>query len=89
MSTEAVVAILAALGGGGFLLQAFAAWRSWREGIRQREEAADERLVARLERRIEILEMERAHDSEYIRALIEALGQAGIKIPPRGATHST
>lgn len=83
MSTEAVVAILAALGGGGFLLQAFAAWRSWREGNRQREEAADERLVVRLERRIEILEMERALDSEYIRMLVQAVGELGGKIPPR------
>lgn len=83
MSTEAVVAILAALGGGGFLIQVFNAIRSYREGAKLRETEADERLVIRLEKEIAELRLERAQDADHIRRLIEALGKAGIDIPPR------
>ena len=83
MTTETLVAILAALGGGGFIIQAIRAFRDWRDGVKQREEAADERLVTRLEKRIDTLEIERRQDAEYVRRLIMALGRAGIEIPER------
>lgn len=83
MSADALVAVLAALGGGGFIIQAISAIRAWREGVRQREEAGDERLLARYERRVDELELRVEHGEQYIRSLIEALGMAGIPIPPR------
>lgn len=80
---QALVAILAAAGGVGTMVQMVKAVQSYRLGIRQREEEADERLVKRLENRIDALEIERRQDAEYIRRLIMALGRAGIEIPER------
>lgn len=82
-TVQAIVAILAAIGGVGGLVQLVNAFRSWRDGVRQREEQADERLTKRLEARIDTLEVERRQDAEYIRRLIMALGRAGIDIPER------
>lgn len=82
-TTQAVVAILAAVGGVGGIVQVIKAIRAWRDGVRQREDQADERLVKRLERRIESLEVRADLDQEYIRRLVSALGQAGIAIPSR------
>lgn len=80
---QVIIALMAAVGGVGGFVQALNAIRAWRDGVRQREEAADERLVLRLEKRIEVLEMERALDSEYIRMLIQTVGEMGGKIPSR------
>lgn len=83
MTVNAIVAILAAIGGVGGLVQLVKAIQAWRDGIRQREEAADERLYTRMEHDIEIMKIERAQDADYIRRLVQALGMAGIPIPPR------
>lgn len=80
---QAVVAILAAIGGIGGIVQLINAVKSYRDGVRQREDEAEERLVKRLEGRIDVLEIERKQDAEYIRRLIQALGTAGIEIPAR------
>lgn len=80
---QAIVAILAAIGGVGGLVQLFNAFRSWRDGVRQREDEADERLVNRLERDIEVLKIQTRADARYIRRLVMALGKAGIEIPDR------
>lgn len=83
MNTEALVAVLAALGGGGFIIQAIGAFRAWRDGVKQREEAADDRLLARYEKRVDELEIRVAHGEEYIAMLVQAIGEMGGKIPPR------
>lgn len=82
-SVQAVVAILAAIGGVGGLVQLVNAFRAWRDGVKQREEAADERLLARYERRVDELELRVAHGEEYIGLLVQAVGELGGKIPPR------
>jgi hypothetical protein len=79
----ATTAILAALGGGQTLLSAIKAYRAYKEGVRQREVDADERAIVRLERELAEMRIERAQDADHIRRLIEALGMAGIPIPPR------
>lgn len=85
MDGQVVIAILAALGGasaiGGAIAKIISTVRSWREGVRQREDQADERLVKRLEKKIEILEIKDAANTRYIRRLVMALGKAGIDIP--------
>jgi peptidyl-tRNA hydrolase len=78
---QAVVALIAAFGGVGTFMQIIKAWQAWRDGIRQREDEAEERLVARLEKKIEVLEIQAKADSRYIRRLVMALGRAGIEIP--------
>lgn len=80
---QVIIALMAAVGGVGGFVQVLNAIRAWRDGVRQREEAADERMVKRLENRVVQLELKDDQNSEYIRLLIEALGAAGIKIPPR------
>jgi hypothetical protein len=82
-AVQAIVAVLAAIGGVGGVVQLVNAFRAWRDGVKQREEEAEERLVKRLEARIDRLELERAQDNEYIRRLVMALGTAGIPIPSR------
>lgn len=79
----AIVAILAAIGGVGGVVQLVKAIQSWRDGIRQREADADERAIQRLERELGEMRLERAQDADHIRRLIQALGTAGIPIPPR------
>lgn len=83
LATQFILGVLAAIGGAGGIVQLIKAIRSWRDGIRQREVEADERLVNRLEQRIAALETRADLDNEYIRRLIEALGRAGIEIPSR------
>lgn len=83
MNVEAMVAILAALGGGGFLLQMFGLWKSYREGAKLKADEADERLIKRYEDRVSRLEMRADADARYIARLVSALGRAGIEIPDR------
>lgn len=94
MDGEAIIAVLAALGGasaiGGAIVKIISTWHSWREGVRQREDEADERLVKRLEKTID----ERAAEiktlrgdlhtqAEYILELVTTLARAGVPIPMR------
>lgn len=83
MDAGTVIAILAALGGGGFILQMFGLWKSWREGAKLRADEADERLIKRYEERVSRLEMRADADARYIARLVSALGRAGIEIPDR------
>jgi hypothetical protein len=83
MNVEGWVAILAALGGGGFMIQAFQLYKSWKEGARLRADEADERLIKRYEDRLTRLELRADADARYIARLVSALGRAGIEIPDR------
>jgi hypothetical protein len=78
---QVVVALVAAFGGTGALIQVVNALRAYRDGVRQREEEADERLVRRLEKDIEILKIQERANAAYIRRLVMALGRAGVEIP--------
>lgn len=80
---EIAVALLAAVGGTGGVLQLIRTARAWRDGVRQREDAAEERLVRRLEKRVDLLEARAAEDAAYQAALMTAIAQAGGAIPPR------
>jgi len=87
---EAVIGLLAAVGGVGGLIQLLRAIRSWREGVQQREAAPTERLVAHLEgqiadlkARIAALEQARNEDGSYIGQLAFALASQGLPVPPR------
>src|SRR5690606_686473 len=89
--------LVAAFGGAGTLLQLLRMYQSWRAGVRQRQDEADERLVSRLEKiieykdkviedrdlRIAVLERGRSSDGEYILVLVTALAQADQPIPMR------
>lgn len=87
MDGQLIVSILGALGGataiGAAFVKAIRTVQSWREGIHQREDQAEERLVKRLEDRINRLEVRADADADYIRRLVHALGTAGIAIPSR------
>lgn len=94
MNGETIIAVLAALGGasaiGGAIVKIISTWRSWREGVRQREDEADERLVKRLEKTIDrqddkIRELRAQKDAqaEYILELVTTLARAGVPIPMR------
>lgn len=94
MNGEIFIGILAALGGasaiGGAIVKIISTWRSWREGVRQREDEADERLVKRLEKTIlsqdETIHVLRARldsQGEYILELVTTLARAGVPIPMR------
>jgi hypothetical protein len=89
VNTEAVVAILAALGGGGFLIQLVTFIRSWREGVQMRADAADERHVRRLEKRNAQLERRVDEDAAYQALLMTAIAQLGGTIPPRPKPRTT
>jgi len=78
-----VIALLAAMGGLGTFGQAVKWYRSYRDGIKQREVEKDERFIERLESRIEYLEIRDRMSTDYIQRLIEALGREGIAIPSR------
>lgn len=86
-TVAAFVAVLAAIGGVGGIVQLVKAIQSWRDGVRQREQDADERAIVRLERELDEMRIERRQDADHIRRLIQALGTAGIPIPPREATE--
>lgn len=80
---EVLVAALAAIGGAGGVVQIIRAIRAYRDGVRLREDEADERLVKRLESRILVLETRADLAADYERLLVHALGAAGIPIPSR------
>jgi hypothetical protein len=91
---EILIGILAALGGasaiGGAIAKIISTVRGYREGIRQREDEADERLVKRLEKTIiaqdEVIHALRIRldaQGEYILELVTTLARAGVPIPMR------
>lgn len=94
MNGEIFIGILAALGGasaiGGAIAKIISTVRGYREGIRQREDEADERLVKRLERtigeqgdEIKVLRGQIHTQGEYILELVTTLARAGVPIPMR------
>lgn len=94
MNGEILIGILAALGGasaiGGAVVKIISTVRGYREGIRQREDEADERLVKRLERtigeqgdEIKALRIQIHTQGEYILELVTTLARAGVPIPMR------
>lgn len=78
---QVVGALVAAFGGMGTVIQLIKAWQAWRDGVKQREDEAEERLVRRLEKDIEILKIQERANAAYIRRLVMALGRAGVEIP--------
>lgn len=91
MITEPVIlAIIGLLGGAGGLVTLVKAFLDARENKAARLEDADERLAARLERklsdaeaRIAYLEAQHEQDVNYILSLATALAKAGIDVPSR------
>lgn len=94
MNGETIIAVLAALGGasaiGGAIVKIISTVRGYREGIRQREDEADERLVKRLEKTIlaqdatiQGLRDRLDAQGEYILELVTTLARAGVPIPMR------
>jgi hypothetical protein len=90
MSEPVLLAIIAALGSGGVLATLAKVVADARAGKHSRESDAEERLVSRLERRLDDYEAERQllrdrvdRGEAYIVRLHTALVQAGIEIPPR------
>lgn len=91
MITEPVIlAIIGFLGGAGGLVALVKAFLDAREHKAARIEDADERVAARLERklsdaevRIAYLETQHERDVNYILELATALAKAGIDVPDR------
>ena len=90
MSEAVLIALVAALGGAGGIATMLKAWADHRNNLHAREDDADERLVTRLERRLDgaekeirTLHLQREADALYIAQLAWALANAGIPIPPR------
>jgi molybdopterin synthase catalytic subunit len=80
MEWEAVA--IAVFGAGG-LVQLIGAVRDWVQGRAQRQEESDERYVLRLEKEINHIRAELRESNEYIVHLVNALIEAGIKVPAR------
>lgn len=85
-----LLGIIGLLGGAGGLFTLVKAWWDYRVNKAARIEDADERFVARLERkladadtRIAFLEIQHEGDVAYIILLVEALGKAGIDVPKK------
>ena len=85
-----LLGIIGLLGGAGGLFTLVKAWWDYRANKAARIEDADERFVARLERkladadtRIAFLEIQHEGDVAYIIFLVEALGKAGIDVPKK------
>ena len=85
-----LLGIIGLLGGAGGLFTMVKSWWDYRANKAARIEDADERFVARLERkladadtRIVLLEIQHEGDVAYIILLVEALGKAGIDVPKR------
>ena len=91
MLTQPVfLAILATLGGAGGLFAFIRAVLDYRADAAARIEDADERFVARLERRLtdaegRIVSLETQHelDVRYVQVRMVALASAGIEVPKR------
>lgn len=86
-TTLAIIGLLGGAGGLATMLKAFLDFREHRMAI---VEDADERMVARMERklaeadaRIATLELQHDQDYAYITALSVALAKAGIEVPTR------
>jgi hypothetical protein len=70
------------------LAQSIVAIRDWRQGHAQRQERTEERYTVRLERTIERLERDLAHEREYVSVLQGELVDAERKIPRRPPKQS-
>ena len=88
-----LMGIIALIGGAGGLFALIKSWMDYRENRAARIEDADERLVARLERklseaeaRIAHLEAQHEQDAGYILELATALAKAGIDVPSKTVT---
>ena len=94
MDQPLVLGIIAALGGGSWIVTLVRAWLDHRDKTSAREQDAEERLTNRLERRLDDAERrstqaERDLEDErtFTSVLVAALARAGIPIPDRPATH--
>lgn len=90
MSEAVIIGIISLIGGAGGVVALIKSVLDYRANRAARIEDADERLVARLERRldeqekrIEELEALRDADAQYIIMLTTMLAQAGIAVPKR------
>lgn len=91
MLTESVIlSLIAALGGAGGLFVLVQSILDYRAKAVARVDDADERLVARLERRLtdaegRITSLETQHelDVQYIQVLMVTLASAGVEVPER------
>ena len=93
LSEPILMGIFALIGGAGGLFALMRAWMDYRANRAERIEDADERLVARLERklteaeaRITHLEAQHEQDLNYILDLATALAKAGIDVPSKTLT---
>lgn len=88
-----LIALIAMVGGGGGLVALYKAISDAKANKANREDEADNRLVARLEHRLNdyedrISELEKQHNNDvaYILQLSIALSKAGFDIPARKET---
>ena len=82
MALDWQAVVISILGAGG-LVQFIIAIRDWRQGQEVREAEHEEKYTVRLEKRVERLEFELAIEREYANMLVNALIEAGIKVPRR------
>ena len=94
MDQPIVLGVIAALGGGGWIVTLVKAWLDHRDNTSAREQDADERLTDRLEHRLDRAEtrlssVEHALEDErtFSSILVAALARAGIPIPDRPTPH--
>jgi len=78
-----LLAIIGVLGGAGGLFTLAKAVLDHRANYHETELEADERLVARLERRLDEAERRLDAAEAYIHKLMISLARAGVEIPPR------
>lgn len=83
MPEPVLLALIAAAGGAGGLVTLAKVIVDARENRHSREIDADERLAARLERRLDAAEARLDKSERYIGTLTRAMIRAGIEIPPR------
>lgn len=87
-----LIAVLAAIGGTGGVVQLIKAIRDWRAGVAQRDAAPTARLVAYLEGevavlkdKVAVLEAAREVDGAYTTLLVFTMASNGLPVPARPA----
>ena len=90
MSDPVILAIIGLAGGAGGLFTLIKSWLDYRANKSARVEDADERLVSRLEarldkaeQRIAVLEDQIHKDDDYIMSLSSTIIKAGLDLPDR------
>lgn len=90
LSEPILMGIIALIGGAGGLFALIKSWWDYRANRAARIEDADERLVARLERRLDesdkriaCLEQQGRDDAAYILQLSTTLAKHGIEVPKK------